>query len=436
MKLGEGGEAFFVFETSDAIPESMQTSPVISPTASPESLPAQDVTSPPILQEPDYLDLNIDDFSNRTKGSAGSGRPLLSDASRAKSDFGTVQDKKKQFRGLIVTGAFAPMSTSPGSEPGGLANNDLASQRLLPSQIKRSASDELLTMTARSRNEKCDLSPGIPAYEDPQDRLTTSRAAASTHTDRSVSPPLLSANDAIDRAKSLSKKLSLSQIPTRVTANGDLMLDMKGYKSSEDEAIRAEIIARKILSEELEGNYDIGALIGADDQGNLWIYSSEEAKEAAGRKLGLQGAATGELERDAASDSGYHSDSEKDPMNTQTHVKQRRTQSDAAPIGLATPPQIPPAEVPSSGDPNRNYAKTLRLTSDQLKALNLKPGENTMSFSVNRATCQAYMFYWTYDVPIVISDIDGTITKYALCVISLDVLLICLLSGLMLWAMF
>merc|ERR1712093_751946 len=50
-------------------------------------------------------------------------------------------------------------------------------------------------------------------------------------------------------------------------------------------------------------------------------------------------------------------------------------------------------------------------TSDQLKALNLKPGPNAMSFTVNRATCQAYMYLWRHDVPIVISDIDGTITK-------------------------
>jgi phosphatidate phosphatase LPIN len=31
MKLGEGGEAFFVFETSDTIPQSLQTSPLVSP---------------------------------------------------------------------------------------------------------------------------------------------------------------------------------------------------------------------------------------------------------------------------------------------------------------------------------------------------------------------------------------------------------------------
>jgi phosphatidate phosphatase LPIN len=34
-----------------------------------------------------------------------------------------------------------------------------------------------------------------------------------------------------------------------------------------------------------------------------------------------------------------------------------------------------------------------------------------MSFTVNRSKCEAFMFYWKHDVPIVISDIDGTITK-------------------------
>jgi phosphatidate phosphatase LPIN len=41
MKLGEGGEAFFVFETSSPVPEGLQTSPVVSPVASPSALPAE-----------------------------------------------------------------------------------------------------------------------------------------------------------------------------------------------------------------------------------------------------------------------------------------------------------------------------------------------------------------------------------------------------------
>lgn len=216
--------------------------------------------------------------------------------------------------------------------------------------------------------------------------------------DRSASPPPLPTKEAIARAVALSNKLSASNIPSQVTDTGDLMLDMTGYKSSDDDALRAEVIARKILSEELEGNYDIGALIGADEHGNLWIYSSEEAKAAASQRAIMAG-----IPNDALSDPGYASDGS-EPEKTNIIPIHRRADSD---VGL-TPPQTPPG---ASGDPNRNYAKTLRLTSDQLKALNLKPGPNPMSFTVNRATCQAYMYLWRHDVPIVISDIDGTITK-------------------------
>ncbi|KAG2182282.1 hypothetical protein INT43_007209 [Umbelopsis isabellina] len=65
---------------------------------------------------------------------------------------------------------------------------------------------------------------------------------------------------------------------------------------------------------------------------------------------------------------------------------------------------------------HKNYAKTLRLTSDQLKQLRLKKGVNTISFSVKSsyqgtATCVAKIFYWNHNTQVVISDIDGTITK-------------------------
>lgn len=55
MKLGEGGEAFFVFETSDEIPVSLQTSPLVSPAASPRT--RSEVDLPSSLQEPEFLDL-------------------------------------------------------------------------------------------------------------------------------------------------------------------------------------------------------------------------------------------------------------------------------------------------------------------------------------------------------------------------------------------
>lgn len=221
-------------------------------------------------------------------------------------------------------------------------------------------------------------------------------------------PPLLPTKEAVTRAMTLSKKLLSSNIPSQVNDEGDLMLDMTGYKSSEEEALRAEVVARQILSEELEGNYDIGSLIGADEKGNLWIYSSEEAKEAAARRTAFPMIQPNALvSADALSDPGYHSDDNQSESSLIPAPGRLRSGSDSV-SGLTTPPESPGLEA---NEPSRNYAKTLRLTSDQLSALKLKPGPNPMSFSVNRATCQAYMYLWKYDVPIVISDIDGTITK-------------------------
>ena len=286
-------------------------------------------------------------------------------------------------------------------------------EQKLRATLERSASEELLYTSSRV---------SITALEQPRNTLASNRAsepppaaqiALSSKTDRSHSPPPLSTTEAVARAISLSEKLSGSNIPTYISEAGDLMLDMHGYKSSDDDTLRTEMIARKILSEELEGNYDIGALIGADEHGNLWIYSSEEAKEAAARKAGNTGLAPAAMISEAASDPGYHSD-EDQSSSTIIPSKPSLIEPVQVPtIGLATPPKTPP-DLPTAGDPNRNYAKTLRLTSEQLKELKLKPGANLMSFSVNKATCQAYMHYWKYDVPVVISDIDGTITKYAI----------------------
>ncbi|KAK2875623.1 hypothetical protein FQN49_001560 [Arthroderma sp. PD_2] len=346
MKLGEGGEAFFVFETTADIPEDLQTSPVISPAASPQQSP-DEINNTFTLQEPEYLDL--------TK----------------------VSTPPKQQQRAITE----PLLDGEGGRAASISKNVLD-----PSpKLDRSRSEEGLD---------------VP-------RANVSSVHSSPQTMRSQSPPPISRQEAYSRAISLSKKLSGSNIPSKVTESGDLMLDMTGYKSSEDDALRAEVVARKILAEELEGNYDIGALIGADEHGNLWIYSSEEAKEAAGRK-----AAYSSLQHhngmadDAVSDPGYHSDN--DQLDYEDHPqKHHRSQSDAQ-LEYPTPPQTPPDGRPERG---RSYAKTLRLTSDQLKALDLQPGANPISFSVNKAVCPATMYLWSYKVPIVISDIDGTITK-------------------------
>ena len=371
MKLGEGGEAFFVFETSAAIPADLQTSPPVSPTTSPE--PAPTVPSNRDLSEPEPLDLD--------DAAPGRGRQLLPISPGAQETNNT--------RGISCTSDARTGARNSFRFDGGRERPKSGDWSCVP----RSSADELLPSPQSQ-----------PLDRQSDSLLRVHQAAVLRSMQRSASPPPVTPTEAMARAINLSKKLWVAEIPTRVNDSGDLMLDMTGYKSGEEEALRAEVVARKILAEELEGNYDIGALIGADDKGNLWIYGSEEAKLAAGRKAGLTLDDTAIRPTDAISDPGYHSDDAR--SDTLVYSPHMRSDSDSA-VGLATRPRT---LALASGE-NKSFAKTLRLTSDQLRALDLKPGANSMSFSVNRATCTACMHYWKYDTPIVISDIDGTITK-------------------------
>lgn len=362
MKLGEGGEAFFVFETSGAVPRDMQTSPLVSPAGSPRSEPCiPDVTS---LQEPDYLDI-----------ADSQSAPKL--AIRAQSDLGS---HLPVMAGISCSGNLSVIGTSA----------------LLPSNSQdcsRPVSGDWSTTSLNFDRLRFDESQPTSTR-----RYTMSGDANGPA--RSRSPPPLDQAAAVERALALSRKLSISNIQTHVTNTGDVMLDMRGYKLDQDEVAQAEILARKLLAEEVDGDYDIASLIGADGDGNLWIYSSEEAKELAGKKEALP-----PQHSEAVSDVGYASDDAKSGYSSGEGERDMCASSTTP----STPPSSPPAHH-SSGE-SKSYAKTLRLTSEQLKSLDLKHGPNEISFSVNRATCTAYMYLWKYDVPIVISDIDGTITK-------------------------
>ncbi|XP_060692424.1 phosphatidate phosphatase LPIN2-like isoform X2 [Hemiscyllium ocellatum] len=62
------------------------------------------------------------------------------------------------------------------------------------------------------------------------------------------------------------------------------------------------------------------------------------------------------------------------------------------------------------------YKKSLRLSSEKLKSLNLKDGPNNAVFSVTTqyqgtCRCEGTIYLWNWDDKVIISDIDGTITK-------------------------
>ncbi|KIW08721.1 uncharacterized protein PV09_00664 [Verruconis gallopava] len=390
MKLGEGGEAFFVFETNERIPEDLQTSPLVSPETSPQPLPAE--KSPSLhLPEPEPLDLARDTRRARST-SPDKDRSSLSQS-----------DDAADRNALAVTGqpVAAPQQRQSvsGEWPGGTNPRD---------SNTRSATDETLDKRRTSIVHQLGKKDSLASEID-------NKSSEGMDAERR------SSQEAVLKATALSKRLWSANIASKVTEDGDLMLDMSGYGDSDGDAIRVEALARRVLAEELSeeeaGNYDIGSRIGLDESGNIWVYHSEEAKAAADRRAGLQALKYSAAIRsfDAISDPGYHSD--EDARSgigaVETHqvdsANRIRRDSDSA-VGVSTPPDSPTLDSTTHSQ-TKSYAKTLRLTSDQLKQLNLKPGANPMTFTVNKSTCPAYLYLWRHDVPIVISDIDGTITK-------------------------
>jgi len=85
---------------------------------------------------------------------------------------------------------------------------------------------------------------------------------------------------------------------------------------------------------------------------------------------------------------------------------------------IPTSPTNKDAEASSSEGEidGRRCKKTLRLTSEKLQELNLRPGSNEVQFSVTTAfqgttRCKCHIYLWRHNDKVVISDIDGTITK-------------------------
>ncbi|KAM6948650.1 phosphatidate phosphatase LPIN2 [Aplochiton taeniatus] len=74
---------------------------------------------------------------------------------------------------------------------------------------------------------------------------------------------------------------------------------------------------------------------------------------------------------------------------------------------------------PMEGQPHPSphaYRKSLRLSSEQIARLKLKEGPNDVTFSITTqyqgtCRCEGTIYLWNWDDKVIISDIDGTITK-------------------------
>ncbi|XP_045660590.1 phosphatidate phosphatase LPIN3 isoform X1 [Ursus americanus] len=101
----------------------------------------------------------------------------------------------------------------------------------------------------------------------------------------------------------------------------------------------------------------------------------------------------------------------REQQGEKTDVLSSEDDAPESPVILEAPSlsPSPPAYTPT-------YKKSLRLSSNQIRRLNLQEGANDVVFSVTTqyqgtCRCRATIYLWKWDDKVVISDIDGTITK-------------------------
>ncbi|XP_076798227.1 phosphatidate phosphatase LPIN1 isoform X9 [Arvicanthis niloticus] len=108
---------------------------------------------------------------------------------------------------------------------------------------------------------------------------------------------------------------------------------------------------------------------------------------------------------------GHNTGEQPAQLGLATRIKHESSSSDEE-HAAAKPPSSSHLSLLS----NVSYKKTLRLTSEQLKSLKLKNGPNDVVFSVTTqyqgtCRCEGTIYLWNWDDKVIISDIDGTITR-------------------------
>lgn len=294
MKLGEGGEAFFVFETdSNDLSQSVVTSPVISA-----------ASSPPMSPSPES------------------------------------QDTKNEFEDLDLN-----LNASPNSDD-------------IESKIRLSSSP------APSPRAGTPSSPRSEAL-----RIT------------------------FEKVKNITKKLN---IPSKIDINGDVILDMDGYKPSAEKNIA--------LSDKLVHDIFLKEM-----------YNSLESAEGGNMDEGKPGFTEYDLLQSVIKKDKdgcfriINKDPEEEFLDPGEDVE--AASLEFAPESVTTTNPGVTNSADSSED--KVYIKTLRLTSLQLAEMKLQYGRNRLKFRLSQGTSQieSDLYLWKSTTPIVISDIDGTITK-------------------------
>ncbi|KAM9500748.1 phosphatidate phosphatase LPIN2-like [Clarias gariepinus] len=128
------------------------------------------------------------------------------------------------------------------------------------------------------------------------------------------------------------------------------------------------------------------------------------------RKKSVQQSETQQPERNTLSGNLHHYDS---PDPQQMTAADTSTDEDSKELNTAVCAKC----IQTAGHTHtHSYKKSLRLSSEQIASLGLKEGPNDVVFSITTqyqgtSRCEGTIYLWHWNDKIVISDIDGTITK-------------------------
>ena len=136
------------------------------------------------------------------------------------------------------------------------------------------------------------------------------------------------------------------------------MLDAQGYKASDEDTKEFDALAREIFAAEMSGEGGLDTLLGHDQNGNLWIYASEEAKLVAESQSQSR-------EYTPGTTTPVEGRKEMRPM-LKSVARVSAGGEDGTISRAESEPAIPTMEKNRPDEGMYSYAKTLRLTSEQL----------------------------------------------------------------------
>ncbi|XP_034145206.1 phosphatidate phosphatase LPIN2 isoform X2 [Esox lucius] len=145
--------------------------------------------------------------------------------------------------------------------------------------------------------------------------------------------------------------------------------------------------------------------------GRWWFWRKSSVKQSLEAKMGRQ-----ESLLETLRDTESPVLEQENPVASQQKASaDSSSEEESKELNSAVPTERVQAEITAPVG-SHSYKKSLRLSSDQIVSLKLREGPNDVTFSITTqyqgtCRCEGTIYLWNWDDKVIISDIDGTITK-------------------------